>query len=167
MAKFHNWQFIFKDLGIGLNEKDLLRKWITEKIDENMIKWAEAFGRYLAKRNEVAKKEKGNEEKKLTELSSSQLRKFFGALKSLQNEILMDNNLNDEHEISGYKHQLLMLKPQLAYAAARAKSEYSKIHNFHEVISQCIDFVKTKKHFKNFISLVEAIVAYHKVQEES
>lgn len=156
MAKFKNWENKFGELRIGQSENDLLEKWITKSIDENMIKWAETFGRYLAEK-----------ENNLKELSSSQLRKFFGALKALQNEILMDSDLADDKEISNYKHELLMLKPQLAYAAARAKSDYAKIHNFHEIISECIDHVQTKKHFKNFISLVEAIVAYHKVEEES
>lgn len=156
MAKFHNWEHKFKELGLGQNQNDLLKKWITESIDDNMIKWAEKFGRYLAVK-----------ENNLKELSSSQLRKFFGALKALQNEILMDLDLQDNSEITKYKHQLIMLKPQLAYAAARAKSDFAKIHNFHEIISECIDHVKTKKQFKNFISLVEAIVAYHKVEEKN
>lgn len=158
MAKFKNWENkLNKDLKMNeQQQKHHLKKWITESIDENMIKWAEKFGEYLAQK-----------ENNLKELSSSQLRKFFGALKALQNEILMDSDLADDKEISNYKHELLMLKPQLAYAAARAKTDYAKIHNFHEIISECIDYVQTKKHFKNFISLVEAIVAYHKVEEES
>lgn len=180
MAKFHNWEFEFKKPGLGQgekdslkSEKDFLEKWITEGIDEKMIEWAEKFGKYLAKLKDIAKDKQGNvikiknNDQELKELSSSQLRKFFGALKALQNEILMDLGLQDNSEITKYKHQLIMLKPQLAYAAARAKSDYAKIHNFHEIISKCIDHVKTKKQFKNFISLVEAIVAYHKVEEES
>lgn len=156
MAKFNNWERKFNELKIGENEKQLLEKWITDNIDEKLITWAETFGRYLAIK-----------ENNLKELSSSQLRKFFGALKSLQNEILMDSELNDDSPIINYKQHLIMLKPQLAYAAARAKSDYAKIHNFHEIISACVDHIQFKKHFKNFISLVEAIVAYHKVEEES
>lgn len=156
MAKFKNWELEFQKLKIGNDQTKCLENWIKNGLDENAIKWAETFGRYLAEKD-------GN----IKELSSSQLRRFFGALKSLQNEILMDSNLQDDPLSSYYKQKLLMLKPQLAYAAARDKNNgYAKIHNFYEVISICIDFVKTKKHFKNFIALVEAIVAYHKVEEE-
>ncbi|HOK50485.1 MAG TPA: type III-A CRISPR-associated protein Csm2 [Bacteroidales bacterium] len=178
-TKFFNWQNKFQELKFQKEENAIIKAWIENGIDEDTIKYAEKFGTYLAQKDDTAEdqedqtvenkinedKQTKKEEKKieLKTLSSSQLRKFFGAIKGLQNKILLEQNedLKDEHI-----RELLMLKPKLAYAVARAKSDYAKIHNFYDVIVTCIDNVKTKQHFKNFISLLEAIVAYHKVEEE-
>ncbi|MEJ5265410.1 MAG: type III-A CRISPR-associated protein Csm2 [Bacteroidales bacterium] len=168
-TKFFNWQNKFKESNFQKEENAIIKAWIENGIDEDTIKYAETFGTYLAKKGTAEDQKKikiknneGNEIK-LEALSTSQLRKFFGAIKGLQNKILLEQNedLKDEHI-----RELLMLKPKLAYAVARAKSDYAKIHNFYDVIVTCIDNVKTKQHFKNFISLLEAIVAYHKVEEE-
>jgi len=59
-----------------------------------------------------------------------------------------------------------MLKVQLAYANGRDKKEggtnKTKICYFYEKLSSAIDFIDTKEHFKNFVNVVEAIVAFHK-----
>ena len=70
-----------------------------------------------------------------------------------------------------------MLKPKLAYAVGRAEKEKSseknkhfKIRDFYEVMVDAIDKVEKSedkdKAFKNFISIFEAIVAYHKAAEK-
>ena len=68
----------------------------------------------------------------------------------------------------------VLLKPKLAYAVGRSKSNISnpnkinkinKIVDFYDVMSRAIDLVENDKHFKNFIKVFEAIVAYHKVAE--
>lgn len=67
-----------------------------------------------------------------------------------------------------------MLKPKLAYAVGRAeksskKDKRCKIRDFYEVMVDAIDKVEKSqdkdKAFKNFISIFEAIVAYHKAAE--
>jgi CRISPR-associated protein Csm2 len=119
------------------------RDWISKGIqDEKPIEWAEGFADHLAK---------------APALTTSQLRRFFGQLKRIQ--------------AIGYDpanpQQLLMLKPQLAYAVGRA-GKGAKIEDFANKISEMISEVvkgtndEGKKRFTNFISLTEAIVAYHK-----
>lgn len=126
--------------------------WIVNGINnDNPIKWAEEFGTFLATNEDNRGKKK---------LTTTQLRKFFGQLKRIQAE--------------GYstikKHQLLMLKPQLAYAVGRDK-QATKIDSFEKELSKAISKVaeaeeqaEGEKRFKNFVSLTEAIVAYHKAK---
>lgn len=120
-------------------------KEIKEEVTVKTVKFAEDFGRYLAQKE-------GGEP-----LTSSQLRKFFGEVKHQQ--------------MKGYiESEFVMLKPKLAYAVGRAKKN-SKIKDFYDVMSDAIDKVTQssdkKKAFKNFISVFEAIVAYHKKYENS
>lgn len=122
------------------------RNWITSPngITQEAIDWAEKFGKYLAKNDSFKK------------LSTSQLRKFFGQLKRMQAVGFDEKNKTD----------LYMLKAQLAYANGRDKNERgqnkTKICHFAETLSEAIDQVQTKEHFKNFVNIVEAIVAFHK-----
>ncbi len=120
-------------------------KEIKEEVTVKTVKFAEDFGRYLAQKE-------GSEP-----LTTSQLRKFFGEVKHQQ--------------MKGYiESEFVMLKPKLAYAVGRAKKN-SKIKDFYDVMSDAIDKVTQssdkKKAFKNFISVFEAIVAYHKKYENS
>ncbi len=120
-------------------------KEIKEEVTVKTVKFAEDFGRYLAQKE-------GGEP-----LTTSQLRKFFGEVKHQQ--------------MKGYiESEFVMLKPKLAYAVGRAKKN-SKIKDFYDVMSDAIDKVTQssdkKKAFKNFISVFEAIVAYHKKYENS
>jgi CRISPR type III-A-associated protein Csm2 len=126
-------------------------EWITESINDETIQWCENFGKYLAGKLHQNKFE-------IKPLTSTQLRRFFGALKRLS--------------IYGYSsqkyHELLRLKPMLAYAVGRDKDDrkFNKtgIFIFYEEITSAIDLMKGKgeKEFKNFVHIVEAIVAYHK-----
>lgn len=122
---------------------DFPKSEITEEITEKTVKFAEKFGSYLGK-DEV--------DRRITKLTTNQLRKFFGEVKRQQ--------------MKGYdKTDFVLLKPKLAYAVGRTKGE-SKIKDFYEVMSIAIDEVKSEKDFKNFIKIFEAIVAYHKAAEE-
>jgi CRISPR type III-A-associated protein Csm2 len=125
-------------------------EWIVKGIqDDAPIQWAEKFAKYL---NEGGKDEK---------LTTSQLRKFFGQLKRIQASGFDPSN----------KQQLFMLQPQLAYAVGRAKTKNvpnPRIEDFKNQLTNMINKVgeaqgeESKKRFANFISLTEAIVAYHK-----
>ena len=121
--------------------KDLLPKWIKSEVDNSMIVFAEDFAKYLSVNSDGK-----------NPLTTNQLRKFFSAVKLLQQQ--------------GYnKSEFIMLKPKLAYAAGRAQK--TKMKDFQEVMTIAIDIVDKsedkQKAFKNFISFFEAIVAYHKV----
>lgn len=82
-------------------------------------------------------------------VKTSQLRKFFGAVKKIQADF--DNS----------KGEIILLNPQLAYAVGR--NQRSKIKDLYEVLSPLIEAIgEDKTRFKNFVNVFEAIVAYHK-----
>jgi CRISPR type III-A-associated protein Csm2 len=132
------------------NRNDLIsEREIQEKVTDVTVRFAERFGYYLATKEDNA-----------DPLTTSQLRKFFGEVKRQQ--------------MTGYNEtSFVMLKPKLAYAVGRAKSgkrKDAKIEDFYLVLSDAIDKVgrsqDKQKAFKNFITIFEAIVAYHKVAEK-
>jgi len=124
---------------------------IIGNITNETVKFAKSFGSFLGVDFD------GQRDTKLT---TNQLRKFFGEVKSQQ--------------MQGYvETDFVLLKPKLAYAVGRSKKNNAKIKDFYEVISVAIDEVQKgqsneekKKRFNNFIKIFEAIVAYHKVAEE-
>jgi len=82
-------------------------------------------------------------------VKTSQLRKFFGAVKKIQADF--DNSKGD----------IVLLNPKLAYAVGR--NQKSKIKDLYGVLSPLIEKIgEDKKKFKNFVNVFEAIVAYHK-----
>ena len=130
---------------------DLISKQeIQEKVTPVTIKFAERFGKYLAQKEDMAEP-----------LTTTQLRRFFGEVKRQQ--------------LTGYDDtDFVMLKPKLAYAVGRAKQNgrrdsHQKIEDFYLIMADAIDKVQTSsdktKAFKNFITVFEAIVAYHKAEE--
>lgn len=137
---------------MGWNKNDLIPKEeIQVKVTDATVLFAERFGNYLAEKEEAAEP-----------LTTSQLRKFFGEVKRQQ--------------MVGYDNtEFVMLKPKLAYAVGRAKqngkrNKTQKIEDFYLVLSDAIDKVEScadkLKAFKNFITVFEAIVAYHKAAEK-
>lgn len=121
------------------NKMSIKDDWLDGNLDNKFIDWAEEFGKHLA--------EKRNGQRG-TELTTSQLRKFFGAVKRQQ--------------AKGYDAaEFAFLRPQLAYSVAKAKKKEGKIHDFYHVMAGAMERV-TEVRFKNFIKIFEAIVAYHK-----
>ena len=125
---------------------------IQEKVTQESVRFAEEFGKELAKAEYDAEP-----------LTTSQLRKFFGEVKRQQ----MMTEFNET--------EFIMLKPKLAYAVGRAKQngrkgKKQKIEDFYWVMADAIDKVMDsadkEKAFKNFITIFEAIVAYHKAEEK-
>ena len=86
-------------------------------------------------------------------LKTSQIRKVYGAVKKIQvSEVFRQNDL-------------IMLKPKLAYAAARNKAVTDLKDALTQAIDKVIDEVgeeKKKFKFKNFVDFFEATLAYHK-----
>lgn len=136
------------------NKLQFKESWINDKIVPETILFAEKFAEFLSK----GKKE--GRDIIDAEMTTNQVRKFFGEVKRLQ--------------MTGFNEsKFVMLKPKLAYAVGRAKKNVRaknyNIARFEEVISKAIDTVlnnKTEKArqvaFKNFVDFFEAIVAYHK-----
>lgn len=147
--------------------KPIKKEWIKDRITnshpDGTIPWAKEFGTYLARKGDKAFEDKNltkpkfrnNRDVKRKELTTNQLRKFFGEVKRLQ-------TFKDFPE-----EEFAMLKPKLAYAVARVGDEDAKINDFYDVLQEGIDLVNNKTEFKNFIKIFEAIVAYHKAAEES
>ena len=79
-------------------------------------------------------------------LTTSQIRNVFGTVKMM--------------EMRGFEpHEFVLLKPKLAYAAARARSAES----LKRVLSLAIDEVGSDEaKFARFVDFFEAILAYHK-----
>ncbi|MCX6252319.1 MAG: type III-A CRISPR-associated protein Csm2 [Bacteroidetes bacterium] len=108
-------------LEIGIKDTSLLEKW----------------GHYLSEGKNAIK--------------TSQLRKFFGAVKKIQ------------ADFDYAKTEIVLLSPKLAYAVGRNKD--SKLEDLYKVLQPLIDDIKEDKlKFKQFVNIFEAIVAYHKEQ---
>ncbi len=109
---------------------------------------------------------------KQNRLETNQVRKFLDAVKrikaNLVDEVSDDQDLlkanlvdkeNKEQKLS--KNDLIeivLLKPKLAYAAARQRSA----EPLQAVLDASIDRVHTVTDFKRLVQFVESIIAYHK-----
>lgn len=112
----------------------------------------EQFGRNLAERETEADPRNPRNRRTKEAMSTSQIRRFYGALKRIQ------------ADFENLKGEILLLEPKLAYAMGRDEKK-SKIDEFYKELSPLIrDINEDEKKFKNFVSIVEAIVAYHKAQ---
>lgn len=115
--------------------------WIREGITQETVDWAQETGKRLADGYD--------------RLSTSQLRKFFGELRRIQ-------ALGYENA----KSDFILLQAKLAYTVARQdRKKVGKTKEFSEIISSGIREVHSSKDYKNFIDIVEALVAYHKMYE--
>lgn len=116
---------------------------VRDKVTKTTVDFAEEFGKYLAESDYDGRRPLNNQ------MTTSQLRKFFGEVKRQQ--------------MSGYNEtDFVLLKPKLAYAVGRVDKRNPKIKDFYNVMAKAIDQVENEDHFKNFIKIFEAIVAYHK-----
>ena len=102
---------------------------VIEKGGEPLVTAAENLGRKLARN-----------------LKTSQIRKVYGAVKKIQ----MSEEFN--------RNELIMLKPKLAYAAARKP----EVEDLKDALTQAINQVDNNEKFKNFVDFFEAILAYHR-----
>ena len=101
---------------------------IIEKGGEPLVAAAEVLGRKLARN-----------------LKTAQIRKVYGAVKKIQ---MSEFNRNE----------LIMLKPKLAYAAARKP----EVEDLKDTLTKAINEVDNDEKFKNFVDFFEAILAYHR-----
>lgn len=150
-------------LGRDHKESNLKSKWITDGLhkDANSIEWAKSFAYHLAIRDE--KKDlieyKNGKPVFRANLSTNQLRKFFGEMKRIQAQ---------DFDIEGrWLTTFKMLKPKLAYAVGRERNKNPKIYDFYVELQTGINAVEKKEHFHSFVQIVEAIVAYHKYFEKT
>lgn len=103
-----------------------------------LVKQAEEFGPYL----------------KQQRLETNQVRKFLDAVNRLKAE------LAETGDFSRIETEVVLLKPKLAYAAARQKAAKP----LSEIISVAIDKVYSKEDFERLVQFIESIIAYHKAE---
>ncbi|MEC4813692.1 MAG: type III-A CRISPR-associated protein Csm2 [Scytonema sp. PMC 1069.18] len=103
-----------------------------------LVKHAEELGPYL-------KREK---------LETNQVRKFLDAINRLKAD------LAEKGDFSKIETEVVLLKPKLAYAAARQKAAKP----LGEVMSAAIDKVYSNEDFERLVQLIESIIAYHKAE---
>jgi CRISPR-associated protein Csm2 len=109
------------------------QEWIAMGINDKTVEFAEEVGKFLA----------GNR------LTTSQIRNVFGELKRIQMK-----------GFESEKTSFYLLKPKMAYAAKR--NENVGINAFKDIFNEGHKHVANKQTFENFVSLIEAILAYHK-----
>lgn len=125
-------------------DSEILRQIIQAGDAEALVKSAEPFARALVSGG----------------LKSSQLRNIFGEARKIQAKWRPDSE--------SYRNDLILLKPKLAYQAARFRTRQSDpLTPLTSVLSDAIDLAiqdraKERDRFQNFMNLFEAVVAYHK-----
>jgi CRISPR-associated protein Csm2 len=112
---------------------------VEKGIDANFIAWAENFGR------------------KIRFITSSQIRNVYGTVKKIEMSAK-----RDDFDLTA----LLMLKPRLAYARARARQR-DEFKHLEEALAKAIDEVSKRgedqyDRLLRFCQGFEAILAYHR-----
>lgn len=96
-------------------------------------------------------------------LKTNQIRKFLEAVNRLKVELALDK----DKKFSTIETEVILLKPKLAYAAARQKDDrrkFSPVEPLSNVISEAIDIVYDSPDFYRLVQLIESIIAYHKAE---
>ncbi len=148
--------------------KEEVKKWVENGPESNLIEKTEGTGKYLSsikqyetERNGTIKTDKnGRQKTKDQELTTSQIRAIFTKLKEIDAK---PGNFEDTK-----KAELLMMKPLVAYAAGRHNKKGIEVFKDY-IINPGIDKIfeatqpdEMNKRFKNFVKLLEAVLAYHK-----
>ena len=126
-----------------------IAKEIIQKIDglsttlkmypiRDLVNHAKKFGPYL--------KNKG--------LETNQVRKFLDAINRLKSVLAQEN------DFSKIETEVVLLKPKLAYAAARKPAAKP----LSDVMSKAIDKVESTEDFERLVQFIESIIAYHKAE---
>ena len=84
-------------------------------------------------------------------LETNQVRKFLDAVNRIKAD-LADKNFSE------IEAEVVLLKPKLAYAAARQRA----VKPLSDVISAAIDKVDSLEDFERLVQFIESIIAYHK-----
>ena len=114
---------------------------VIEEGGDVLVKAAENLGKSISNRN--------------SGITTSQIRKVYSAVKKIQIKIQVDKEFE--------RNDLILLKPKLAYVAARApRGRETSTEKLQDALTQAIDRVDNHEKFKNFVNFFEATLAYHK-----
>ncbi len=92
-----------------------------------------------------------------TNVSPTQLRKFFDEVKSYEKYFVSD----DETKWKEKKPYIKMLKSKIAYAVARKGVTKGVYKNLEKFISDCVNYVNQEKDYFVFLSLFEAVYGFY------
>lgn len=92
-------------------------------------------------------------ELKRQRLETNQVRKFLDAINQLKAKLV-------GNDFSVIETEVVLLKPKLAYAAARQDA----VKSLSRVMAIAIDKVHSKEDFERLVQLMESIIAYHKAE---
>ncbi len=119
-----------------------------------LVNHAQEFGPYL----------------KQQRLETNQIRKFLDAVNQLKAKFAQDEGEEIEKakskeeqnklRFAKIEDEIVLLKPKLAYAAARQKAAKP----MSQVMSVAIDKVRSSEDFERLVQLIESIIAYHKAE---
>lgn len=114
-----------------------------------LVKHAEEFGPFLRNRR----------------LETNQIRKFLDAINRLKAKLSQGDAeesapKDDATLFAEIETDIVLLKPKLAYAAARQDAAKP----LSDVMSAAIDKVHNLKDFERLVQLIESIIAYHKAE---
>jgi CRISPR-associated protein Csm2 len=154
-----------QDDGQNLQSKPVPKKIITsqasfdtqinENISTRMVKKIDklsALKEYKTRDLVEDSEELGRELSK--KLKTTQIRKFVDAVNRLKAQ-LADKGFTEE-----ITSELILLRPKLAYAAAR---QPGSMDSLQQVLEAAIKKVEDDPdNFKRFVQLIESIIAYHK-----
>lgn len=98
-------------------------------------------------------------------LETNQIRKFLDAINRLKAQLAQGDAeesapKDDEMLSAEIETDIVLLKPKLAYAAARQNAAKP----LSDVMSAAIDKVHNLKDFERLVQLIESIIAYHKAE---
>lgn len=127
-----------------VNEIDQLNH-LSEYGIRQLVSHASEFGPYL----------------KQQRLETNQIRKFLDAINRVKAQ-LIEANAEDGAKLlpSDIEDETVLLKPKLAYAAARQKAAIP----LSNVMSAAIDKTTTFDDFNRLVQFIESIIAYHKAE---
>ena len=130
---------------------------IIQKLDDGlhaypirkMVEHAEDFGPYLRKQR----------------LETNQIRKFLDAINRLKAKLAQGETdetapKDTARVFQEIEPEIVLLKPKLAYAAARQRAAKP----LSDVMSAAIDKVHSLADFERLVQLIESIIAYHKAE---
>ena len=94
-------------------------------------------------------------------LETNQIRKFLDAINRVKAQ-LIEANIEDGSKLlpADIEDETVLLKPKLAYAAARQKAAVP----LSDVMSAAIDKTTTFDDFNRLVQFIESIIAYHKAE---
>lgn len=111
-------------------------------------------------RDLVKDAERFGPELKRQRLETNQVRKFLDALNRLKTTLAQAQEKDEAAKFAKIETEVVLLKPKLAYAAARQKAAKP----LSEVMSAAIDKTQSSQDFDRLVQLVESIIAYHKAE---